>query len=196
MSVLIDGTGTSNTAQVDERNRLRCRSVITEEATSRGKDEVAFNLNTGELTLTTADESAVMYFYNNESKAFHITALAVGLGPSTGGTSGEPAKIKLVSEVTGGTIKSDASAVAINANRLVGSATSLTANVYKGGQGKTATGGSDSALFYQTPSGRLFANFTWFVPKGKAIAITVEPPTGNTSMTCYAALIGHIDEEV
>jgi hypothetical protein len=196
MTVILDGTGSGNQAAVDAENRLKVKAVEATESIHRAKEQAAFNINTGEITLTTGDESAVLYLKNNETKSFHITAVAVGVGASTGGTSGEPCKVKLVGGVTGGTIVDDATAVDINANRFVDSAVTLTADVYKGAEGKTATGGTDSALFYQTTSGRLFANFTWLVPRGKAVALTVEPPTGNTSLTIYAAFVAHIDEEV
>jgi hypothetical protein len=153
----------------------------------------AYNINTGELTLTSANESGVLYFKNNEDNEYIVTGIAVGLGPSTGGASTDIPMVKIIRNPTAGTVISDATDVDINSNRNYGSAETLTADVYKGGEGKTLTGGVDHILFYQTANGRLFATITEIIPKGSTLGISITPQASNTSMTCYAAIIGFLN---
>lgn len=193
--IINDGTGTGNQAEVDGANRLRTRSVSISEQEHHTALGTSYNINTGELTLTSASESAVLYFKNNELTDYIVTAIAVGLGPSTGGASTDIPLIKVTRNPTGGTVVNDATAVDINSNRNFGSNNSLTVDAYKGGEGKTLTGDTDHLLFYQTSNGRLFATIDEVIPKGSSLGITITPQTSNTSMTCYAALIGYLEVE-
>ena len=192
MTVIYDGAGTGKQARVDNKNRLDVHSSFYPEERDENLEGNAYNLNTGELTLTSANESAVMYFKNNESFDYVVVGIAVGLGPSTGGDSSDIPIIKIIRNPTAGTVVSDATAVDINSNRNFGSTNTLTAYVYKGGEGKTLTDGSDHLLFYQKSDGRLFATIEEVLPKGASIGVKVTPQTSNTSMKCYAALIGYL----
>jgi stress response protein SCP2 len=194
MTIIIkDGVGTGNQAQVDTTNRLRTRTVSATESEEAAKEGNAFNLNTGVITLTSANESAVMYVKNNDSDTFHIESIALGIDNATGITAGDQFKITIVRNPTVGTIVSDAVDVDINVNRNFGSVDTITSDVYKGGEGKTLTDGIDALLLYQGDSGRLFAGITLMLPKGTSIGIKIDPPAGNTSVDCYVALIGHLE---
>ena len=62
---IIDGTGTGAKVKVDSANRLHTHSVtedLIEYAASQGD---SYNINTGTINLTSATESALLYFKNN-----------------------------------------------------------------------------------------------------------------------------------
>ena len=192
--IINDGTGTGNQAQVDSTNRLRTRTVNATESEEAAKLSNAFNINTGIINLTSANESSLLYFKNNENDIFHVESLAIGLDRATGVTSGDQVKITIVRNPTAGTLVSNATAVDINQNRDFGSPATLTADVYKGAEGSTLTDGNDVIIIYASPSSRLFTGITLMLPKGTSIGVQIDPPAGNTSMDCYVALIGHLED--
>lgn len=196
MSMIIqDGKGTGIVAAVTPTNRLCVDSVQITGQHSANHAGDAYNINTGIITLTSGSESAVLYFKNTDStKIFVVNAIAVGLGPSTNGVSTEIPKITIVRNPTAGTVVSDATNVDVNSNRNFGMSTSLTADVYKGAEAKTLTDGTDHIIFYQVANGRLFAPIDEILPNGSAIGIKIDPQASNSSMTCYAALICHVED--
>ena len=135
-----DGSGTGNLARVNANNRLYSNAVTIDENLQATKIGNSYNINTGAITLTDAARTPIIYLQNNENQPLHISAIAVGLGPTTGGSGGIP-NIFVVRNPTGGTIISGATAVSINSNRNYGSANTLTADAYSGGTGVTLTGG-------------------------------------------------------
>jgi len=105
----------------------------------------AFNINTGNITLTAATQSSILYFKNNEVVNFVIEAIAVGVGDVTGT---EAITLTMMGGVTGASFSA---AVDMNANRLVGSSSVLLCDVYKGAEAATLTGGAAMAQFYHGP---------------------------------------------
>jgi hypothetical protein len=188
-----DGTGNSYEAKVDSENRLYARAVTVANSEQAALDGRAFNINTGKISLTGADESAILYFKNDEDSDFIIDAIAIGV---SNGTTADIGELTFVIKPTGGDIISDASVVDMKGNRNAGSATTLksTTLVYKGKDGGTVTGGTDGALFFQGDNGRLFATFEFVVQKGSAVALKYDPNLSSGSVNVYAALIGHIRE--
>lgn len=189
-----DGSGSGYLAKVNANNRLYVNAVSTDENLQASKQGNSYNINTGVITLTDDVETPVIYLKNNEVEDFHITSIAVGLGPSTGGTGGIP-KITVIRNPTAGTIVSGATDVDINSNRNYGSSNTLVVDAYKGATGLTMTDGVDHIIFFQTASGRLFASVDELLPGGGSIGIKIAPQSGNTGMDVYAALICHIEDE-
>lgn len=184
-----DGTGKSYLAKVDSTNKLEVRSTTLTEIEESSIDGMAWNINTGWISTISAD-SALLYFYNNDSEDFFIDAIAVGLKESS---ATEVQGVYIVANPTGGTLVSAATNCDMIANRRIGSNNTLDTNtlVYKAtASGQTLTGGSDAALFAQTDGGRLYATVSFIVPKGKAIGIRIEV-LGSFSDDVYAAIIGH-----
>jgi hypothetical protein len=190
--IIRDGKGQGYLAAVDDSNRLRVAGTSETSEKTANRLGNAYNINTGVITLTDAADTPILYLKNNEEKDLLIEAIAVGFGPSTGGSSTEERQITIVRNPTTGTIISGATAVDINSNRNYGSANSLTVDAYKGATGNTMTNGDDHILLYNTGT-RLFATISETLPKGTTIGIKVEPPASNTSMKVYAALICHLD---
>lgn len=187
-----DGTGKGYLLKIDANNRIQAFSTSRTEDQAATEAERSYNINTGIINLTNDSETPVLYFKNNENSAYHITAIAVGFGATTGG-SGDPNIIKGIRNPDDGTIISTATDVDINSNRNFGSANTLEASVYKGATGLTLTGGNEHIIFYQGSSGRLFASVDEIVPKGSSFGITITPQSGNTSLNIYVALISHLE---
>ena len=186
-----DGAGTGNVAKVDSNNRLHAESVsqaINEKATEDGD---SYNINTGLITLTSANESACLYFKNNEEQDFHVNTIVVFFGASTSGTGEGTWRVKR--NPTAGTIVSGATNVDINSNRNFGSSKTLQDSLaYKGAEANTMTDGTDHILIGQFASSRVAASIDEFIPKGSSLGVDITPPTSNTSMDVYVALIGYL----
>ena len=189
-----DGRGKGALARVDGNNRLHIQSSTTTNSENANKDGVAYNINTGVITLTDDNETAILYLKNNSVDSIHIVAIAVGLAASTGG-SGQPI-VKIQRNPATGDIITNANNVDVNSNRNYGSANTLSnVNVYKGATGETVTNsGTDHLIIFQNTSSRLFATIDEVIPRGASAALTITPPGSNTSMQCYAAFICHIDD--
>jgi hypothetical protein len=193
--VIEDGKGKGYKAEVNKDNRLLTRAVITDEEASANDQGQAYNVNSGVITLTSGSESSILYIKNTDAaKQIHISAIAIGFGPSTGGVATEIPKVTVIRNPTAGTVVSDATAVDINSNRNFGSSNTLAGDIYKGGEGKTLTDGEDHIIFFQGDNGRLFANIGEVLPNGASLGIKVNPQGSNTNLDCYAALIIHLED--
>jgi outer membrane protein assembly factor BamB len=184
-----DGTGDKYRARVDKKKRLHADSVTRTQEELANIEGNAFNINTGVITLTNATETPIMYLKNNDDKDLTIEAIAVGVGPSTGGSGGIP-KITIIRNPTTGTTIDNTNDVDIKSNRNYGSSNQGTNIVaYKGATGETMTDGDDHIIFFQNSSGRLFASINEVLPKGTSIGVKFDPQTGNTSQDVYCAFI-------
>ena len=189
-----DGKGGGYAAEIDKTNRLQTWGVSEDESLEANKDGRAFNVNTGWITLTNATDTPVLYIKNNETTNMVIDAVAIGIGPSTGGTGIGP-KVTFIRNPTTGTIISSPTNVDISSNRNYGSTRSLDADAYKGATGDTMTDGEDHILVLAGTSARSFLTISEVLPLGSSIGVKIEPPTSNTSMEVYVAAILHITEE-
>lgn len=190
---LLDGTGKGYRAKVDVANRVHTRSVTISAEQQATIDGDSYNINTGIINISGTSASSILYFKNSEDRNYIITAIALGVGAGTASDSGE---LTLIENPTGGDLITDGTAVSINRNRNAGSGKVLAADIYKGKDGGTVTGGDDTALFFQGTSGRLFAAFPFVVPKNKSIALKYDPNLSSGSVNVYAALIGHLEVAV
>lgn len=188
-----DGTGSSYSAKVDIEHNLHTRAVTSTELQRAVRNGTGYNINTGEITLTNDTSTPVLYIKNNEVNDMFISLAVIGVGASTGGSG--LCTFKVTRNPTAGTIVSNATAVDINSNRNFGSNTALTADVYKGATGNTMTGDTDHLLAYGSTSARTAITLQEVLPKGSSLGVEVKAPTGNTSMTCYVALVVHLEED-
>ena len=189
-----DGSGKGYLAKVDENLRLFTNSVTEPQSDEANEDGDAYNLNTGKITLTDAVDTPVMYFKNNEDRDYIIESIAIGLGPTTGGSGGIP-EVTFIRNPTTGTIIDNTTNVDINSNRNYGSNKTLTADVYKGATGNTMTDGVDHIFVYAKADARSFITIGEVLPKGTSFGIKIKPQASNTSMTVYTAIIGFIHGE-
>ena len=194
--MISDGRGSNRKARVDVNHRLSTRAVTESEEVNANEAGDAYNINTGVVTLTDSVDTPMLYIKNNEERNLVIVAVAIGLGPDTGGSSSSWVKGTFIRNPTAGTIISGASAVPINSNRNYGSTNSLTADIYKGATGSTMTDGDDHILVQLGSSGsRSFITINEVLPKGTSFGVKIDPRTSNTSMDCYVAAITYLHTE-
>jgi hypothetical protein len=156
----------------------------------------AFNLNTGDITLTSAAKTTVFYFKNNEDIDYHLTSFIYNLGSSTGG-SGD-VKLDVIKNPTTGDIITNANDAEMISNINYGSSNTLDADVYKGATGETVVNGDISISTRSANStGRiLIALGIVVIPKGASVAIDYTPPSGNTSQTIQVAASGYLKASI
>lgn len=190
--IIEDGTGNGYKTLVNERKQLYVRAVsetVIEHAVELGQ---AYNINTGNITLTGTVDVPVLYFKNRDSsfggQDYELNSIAVGFGT---GSLINPTQITIVRDPSAGTIITNATNVDIIQNRNLGSSKEAAVDAYKGALGDTMTGGSNIAHFYQTSNGRLYASVNFSIPKGSTIGIKINPNLASGEMLCYVALIGH-----
>jgi len=188
---IVSGKGNGKEATVDDTGRLVTRAITQSESDIATDEQQRYNINTGNITLTSATASAVLYFKNNENYDFEINSFIYAFGPSTGGTGA--ALVDVIFKPTAGTIVSGASAVAVNQNLNLGSANVLSALVYKGAEGNTITDGVTGISSLLSVSSRsVIALGKLVIPKGQSVAVRVTPPTGNTSLILQVAISGYV----
>lgn len=191
MESIVDGTGSSYEAKVDSDNRLAVSAVqrdLSSEAARLGRN---YNVNTGAITLTSANQSAVAYIKNNDDLDYIITEILVILGASTGGTG--DLTVEIVANPTTGTIVSGATNMDIIANRNFGSTRPFNGLAYKGAEGNTITNGTDFSSTTRSSAGQVitFDADVIELPKGSSIGVNVTPQASNTSMAVRVAFVGY-----
>jgi len=189
---ILDGKGTGKRAGVNENNRLLTFAISERLSVAAAENGENYNVNTGSITLTTANESAVLYVKNNEEKNFIIEDVIVIFGASTGGTG--DLSIELIRNPTTGTIISGASDADVVGNRNFGSSREFVADVYKGAEGNTLTNGD---LFSDTTRSTAstvvhFDADVIVLPKGTTLGVNITPQPSNTSMSVKVAVVGYL----
>jgi hypothetical protein len=193
-SILTDGYS-GRTQRVNTKNQAEVAAVTLTQEEEALREGVFFNLNTEAITLTSSNTSAVFYLKNNETRDLILKALFYIVGSSTGG-AGDTTWVGYLNP-TSGTIIDNATAVGINANRNAGSSRELEADVYKGAEGYTISGGYKilSSRINQpavrvTEALRAILNpieVLLLIPKKKSFALTYTPATGNTNVNIEVA---------
>jgi hypothetical protein len=189
--MLINDGLTNKTAHVDNNNQIHTFSVTETEAIQATDIGDAYNINTGKITLTSDANHALLYFKNNESRAFVVEAIAVGV--NSAGTTTDDSEVTIIRNPTAGTIVDNTSAVAMNQNRNFSSSRTLADSIaYKGANGYTFTDGDDIALLFMDEGSRLYANLGFELGTGNSIGVELDPNFSSGTVTCYAAIIGYL----
>lgn len=182
--IIKDGTGSGNTAKVDENNRLSVKALILPEDLEASLIGCAFDVSSGQITLTNATCNSLLYILNNECGNLVVDAIFVDTGTSTGG-SAATGQITWHLGPTGGTVVSELCDAQV-LNRQIGASCTLTANAYKAAAiSKTLTGGSTVSF---PSNGGLFTK-PFIIPKGQAFGISYQPPVGNSSQVVQVGLL-------
>lgn len=192
--IITDGKGTGYQAQVNTKGQLETCSVTLVQSSQASNDGDSYNINTGVMTLTSGNKSAVLYMKNNETKPILIDALFYLIGNSTGGVG--DMLITVLRNPTAGTVVSDATdAEMAGVNRNFGSSKTLDADIYKGGEGKTLTDGDKviESIFNQVPTRAVISAGAIVLPKGSSIGIEVTPATLNTSLDVEFAISCYLE---
>jgi len=190
---IIQDAATGKTARVNLDNSISVHSISISEAEHATDLGDSYNINSGLITLTTAGESGILYFKNNEDRNIHVDHIIVILGPTTGGSAADTTHIRVYSDPTTGTLISGAVDASDVQNRNIGVTSALEALAYKGATGNTITDGAVLIESLVAPNSRELFDIDITLPKGKAIAVSYEPNDSNTSMKCMAALVVHIE---
>lgn len=172
-----DGTGKGTSAGVDVNNRLLTNSISESVFQYSAEIGDAFFIGSPLITLTSSTASAIIYIENNEDEPLILGDFFFTAESTSGGT---PNMFRITWYKNPTTITLGTTTGALNQN--FGSSNELDATILFGAQGSTVTGG-DIAAQLSFPIGqfnRLEANLV--LEKGSSFAITVQPPTGNTSM--------------
>jgi len=186
MSVkLLDGSGTGSEAKIDTEGRLYGLSVTKSYLLNAALEGDAYIMQTPKITLTSANVSALLYLKNDDpSRILVCDELRTFLGKSN-----SPGNVELIgyTNPTGGTLLS-AGTINTPRNRNLGQTVPAQATAYTGVEGQTVTGGTViiGAITQDMTSPGVDLNFA--VPNGSAFAVTIQPPTGNTSLVVRVRL--------
>lgn len=190
--IIKDGTGTGASAKVDKHNRLLVKSISEGFNVDSAIVGDNYNINTGAITLTSGNESAVAYFKNNEDNIFIVREILIILGSSTGGSGN--LEVELLRNPTAGTIVSGASDMDTVVNRNFGNSQIIVADTYKGAEGNTFTDGETFANTIRTSTSLpiSFDADVVVLKKGNSLGVNVTPQAGNTSMDVRVAIVGFL----
>jgi len=182
-----DGKGTGYKARVDSGNRLHISSVSETASVHAVREGDAYNLNTGNISFSAA--GTLLYLKNNEDRDLFIESIAFGAGSASTSDIGE---LTIKSNISGGDLISDATAIPINQNRNIGSSKTLTATAYIGKSSGTSTGGSDVLFVYTSSASRALVTVNLIIKKGSNIAIIYDPKLSSGSVKAYVAAICYL----
>ena len=184
---------TGNVNTVDNGGRSHTFSVTRSEAEQSTVDGGAYNIHSGLILLTSAVESGVFYYKHGEVDLWDITNLLVVQGPSTGGDILDTTQVRVYKNPTLGTLISNSMLVDVNSNRDFTSADSLDRSLaFKGAQGDTILNGSVHIESLVSPGTRQDFPISETLRKGNSIAVSLQPPAGNTNLKIMVAMIGHL----
>jgi hypothetical protein len=183
-----DGTGSSKKVRVNNSNRLFVESVIRSEREEEALLGEAYIVGTGFVTLTSANQSSVLYFKNNEDKDLILTKFIIGVRDSTGGSENHVRGIiiKNPTSMTGGTSNN----LVIN-NINFGSSNTINADSEIGQEGSGLDGGSTYFATVAPVEQLTSEDASTIIPKGSSIGVNIIPPTSNTSLQVSVGLNLH-----
>lgn len=193
-TIIQDGTGTGDRLRVTPFNRMLVQSVvITEEddAISRGD---GYQIASGPVTFTGANQTAVLYTKNDDDRDFVLDRAVLILGSAVGATATADWTVQVLRNPTGGTIIDNAVAAGIS-NSNHGSANIPTGLNYKGVESDTFTDGTGAPQPIKQSIDRIILPLGRRLPKGTSIGFRVTPPTGTTSATVLIVTHWWYDED-
>ena len=182
-----DSTGSGRGAKVDSNQRLLVEAVTESEQLESAVRGEAFQVGSGKVTLTSANESAVLYFKNNEKKDLIITAINITSSKQTGSSAGV---FTAVIYKSGTGLSAGTSASASNNN--FGSNKTLDIDITQGQEAATVTDGVASGAFFIQEAEFFNTDVAWILPKGSTVAVGVQPGASNSSMTITITVEAHI----
>ncbi len=184
--IIQDGRGTGNKAGVNPQGKLVTIAVTESIGAHHSFEGEGYSINTGTISLTNANKSAIQYLKNNEDEPLIVNVICYFLGTSTGGAG--DVLVQVERNPTGGTIVSGASTIT-PINRDFSTARTLTADSYKGAEDQTLTGGTviDQGLF-SSVGAKIMETQSYVLRKGNSIGVTITPQPSNTAMNVQCAM--------
>jgi hypothetical protein len=196
MSTIIDGR-THQSAKVDSNGRVHTAAIVEPEKDHAAEFGQKFNINTGDITLTDANKTSLLYMKNTGEDDIILSAIIYNMGATASGTG--DVLWEVLRNPTTGDIITNANNVAIgpgaNANQNFGSANLISALIYKGATSEGVL--SDGAVTISTRSasntGRIFLDLgAVVIPKNTSIAVEYTPPASNTSQIVQVAFACYV----
>jgi len=173
-----------------QKDRLKTRSVSTDEILFAVQEGRGFQTYTEEIILTGTAKLMVFYIKNNDVEPILVTSATIGSGVSAGGSDNG-----LLVEQVGNITAADPIVVSgddiIATNRKSGDPRVFVGDIKKGPQ---AVSGNEF------PGNGVLADFTLRetfdlsaeIPKGGTTGISIRPPAGNTSITVTVTISFHV----
>lgn len=188
-TVIKDGKGGGKFAEVDSTNKLATRSITTEEWKEALELGDHYGITSGQVTLTSACTSAVLFFTNNEDQTLIVDRLLINSDDSCGGSVDN----LIVGFTKNGTsISCGSGNDPIQVNTNFGSSNTLCITGERGAEGATICGGSNfGALRIENPTRHRGVDVRFLIPKGSSLGIRITPPAGNTSMVVVFSINVH-----
>ena len=185
--VLKDGK-TGTTAEVNGDNKLKTFATSQPEETTAALEGDTFTINTGDITLTSANESGVMHVKNTDNVPWILTRLFFNVGTSTGGTGHW--RLKIIKNASAGTLLSGGTAITPQ-NLNFGKAATLTATALKGAEGDTVTDGTEviNSIIPSDATRVLISDNPLIVEPGSTYTVTITPQASNTSFLTQNGLV-------
>ena len=183
--IIKDGTGSGDTAKVDNNNRLTTFGTNQTTAISAMKNESRFITATSVINLTTANESTIFYLKTNENSDLLFCEFRLSIGPSVDACCalilGDVATLTVYVNPTGGTLICNA-VIAITANKNVGAQKTVCVTAFQGVEGDTLTGQLLKVEELHQVGINHVDNSPFMLQKGGIIAFGIIPPAGNAGM--------------
>ena len=200
MAKLEDGTGTGRRARVTAENRLSVDSVVfsaEENAIRRGEGwQIASAVpGVGHIEFQAAQQTAMLYFSNEDPLDLILDRLVVVLGTPAGGTGDwqlqalRNPEIGTISELAGASNSNHGSSKDFPgvALRSLGP---VTGGGVAGTDFDTLTGGTGAVLPIQQSSNRTVLPLGRRLPTGSTFGVRLTPPAGTTS--ARALVVAHV----
>lgn len=181
---IANGVGGGPLAKVNSDNRLVTESITSTSSEVNLIKGRNFTLSTGEINLTTANESAMLFFSHSED-SFELLGKRMILwsSDSAAATAGT-AKLKFylgATAMVGGTAFTPLTN-SVNATK------NLSGTFYKGAEGASFTGGTCVSTHIVKIGEPYILPFDALYAKDVTLGVSIVPPTGNTSMDAVYAL--------
>lgn len=174
-----DGTGSSKKAKVSNSNKLSVESVIRSEREEEGILGEAYNVSTGFVRLTSANQSSVLYFKNNEDVDLIVTEFLFAVRDSTGGTTRHIRVDIIKNPISMGS----GSGTDLNISNInFGSSNTVNSDSEIGQEGSTLNNGTTYLLLVAPLDNLTTEVASTIIPKGSSIGVNVVPPTSNTAL--------------
>ena len=192
MAKITDGAGTSRAAKVDDDLRLHTQSISIPEVVQATDKGLAYNINTGLITINSTGTSGLLYIKNDD--VFEYVVEAIAIGNDGGATMAPRPYIEVYSNPSSGTLISGATDVEMNANRNFSNTRPFASSAYKGDGSTTLAGGTKVALLQSTTGGRDFFTINFILRPGNSIGIDYTRTVSAGSSEVYVAAIGFLRE--
>lgn len=197
--ISIKNGSSGDIAKVDSNLRLHT-ATISEDQKDHACDtgiEEKYNINTGDITLTDANKTSMLYIKNNGLYDMVITALIYNLGATSNG-SGD-AVIEVLRNPTAGDIVTNANdcqvGPGVSANQNFGSTNTMTGLFYKGATSEGVLSDGTASVLTRSASntGRIVVALgAMILPKGSSLGVEYTPPASNTSQIVQFAAAVYI----